>query len=97
MSVFSLVGFLFLLAALCLLGYQAIAAFLELGISDKFIFKNIRLIDILDDKYLAWANDSISSASLHKITEVIFTWPLFFWFIVAALLLFLINAFKRVK
>jgi hypothetical protein len=79
------------------LGYQAIAAFLELGISDKFVFKNIRRIDILDDKYLAWINDRIPSAFLHKIAEVIFTWPLLFWFIVAALLLFLIHAFKRVK
>ncbi|UCD76998.1 MAG: hypothetical protein JSW26_16390 [Desulfobacterales bacterium] len=97
MSVFSLFGFIFLLAALGLLGYQAIAAFLELGVSNHFVYKNIRLIDILDERYLARINDSIPSTFLHKIAGVIFTSPLFLWFIVGAVLFFLINAFKRVK
>jgi hypothetical protein len=97
MSLFSLVGVIFLLASLGLLGYQAIAAFLELGVSNNFVFTNIRLIDILNDKYLAWINDSISSTFLHNIANVVFTSPLFLLFMAAALLFFLIHAFKRVK
>jgi hypothetical protein len=97
MSIFSLCGILFLLAALGLLVYQAIAAFLGLGVSNNFVFINIRLIDILDEKYLAWINNRIPSTFLHHIADVIFTWPLFIWFGVAGLLFFLISAFKRVK
>jgi hypothetical protein len=97
MSIFNLIGFIFLLAALGLLGYQAIVAFLALGVSDNFVYENIRLIDILDEKYLAWINDSISSPFIHHIADAIFTSPLFLWLILGALLFFLINAFKRVK
>lgn len=97
MSIFSILGVIFLLASLGLLGYQAIAALLALGVSNNFVFKNIRLIDILSDKYLAWINDSISSTFLHNIADIVFTSPLFLLFMAGALLFFIIHAFKRVK
>jgi len=97
MSKFSIGGYVFLLAALSLLGYQAIAALMELGVSDKFIFKNIRLVDIVSEKILAWINDTITSGSLQHIADVFFTLPLFIWLLMAAVLLFVINAFKQVK
>jgi hypothetical protein len=97
MSKFSIGGYVFLLAALSLLGYQAVAAFMELGVSDKFVFKNIRLVDIVDEKNLAWLNDTIPVGFLQHIADIFFTWPLFIWFIMGAVLLFLINAFKPVK
>jgi hypothetical protein len=97
MSKFSIGGCVFLLAALSLLGYQALAAFMEQGVSNKFVFKNIRLIEIVDEKYLAWINDTITSKFLQHIADVFFTSPLFIWFIMGAVLLFLINAFKAVK
>ena len=97
MSIFSLAGFIFLIATLSLLGYQVIAAFMELGLSDKFVYKNIRLVDILDEKHLAWINDTITPKFLQNIADVFFTSPLFLWFMVGAVLFFLINAFKRVK
>ncbi len=97
MSKFSIGGYVFLFAALSLLGYQALAAFMELGVSDNFVFKNIRLIDIVDEKYLAWINDTITSRFLQHIADVFFTSPFFIWFIMGAVLLFLINAFKAVK
>ena len=97
MSIFSLAGFIFLIATLSLLGYQVIAAFMELGLSDKFVYKNIRLVDILDDKHLAWINDTITSKLLQNIADVFFTTPLFLWFMTGAVLFFLMNAFKRVK
>ena len=97
MSIFSVFGIIFLLASLGLLGYQAIAAFLTLGVSNNFVFKNIRLIDILNDKYLAWINGSISSTFLHNIADFVFTSPLFLLFMAGALLFLLIHAFKQVK
>ena len=97
MSIFSVFGIIFLLASLGLLGYQAIAAFLALGVSNNFVFKNIRLIDILNDKYLAWINHNISSTFLHKIADIVFASPLFLLFMAGALLFFIIHAFKRVK
>jgi len=97
MSKFRIGGYVFLLAGLCLLGFQALAAFMELGISDKFVFKNIRLIDVVDEEFLAWINDSITSRVLQQGADFFFTAPLLLWFLVGALLLFLINAFRPLK
>jgi len=97
MSIFSIFGIILLLAGLGLLVYQAIDALMALGSSNNFVFINIRLIDILDDKYLAWINDSIPSTVLHNIADVVFTAPLFLLLMLAALLFFLINAFKKSK
>jgi hypothetical protein len=46
---------------------------------------------------LAGINDTITSKFLQHIADVFFTSPLFIWFIMGAVLLFLINAFKAVK
>jgi hypothetical protein len=48
MSVFSAIGIVLLAAAFILFAYQGLSAFLEMGASDKFVYDNISIVDILD-------------------------------------------------
>ena len=54
MSLFSAIGIILLAGALVLFGYQGIGAFLEMGTSDEFVYKNISFVDILDEEYYSW-------------------------------------------
>ena len=96
MSKLGVIGFLFLVAGFFLLCYQFISAALKLGPSDDFVYRNIRLIDVLNQKYFSWI-DTISSTNIQTIAEFLISAPLLFWLIGVALIFFCIQAFKRVK
>ena len=96
MAKFSTIGIILLVAAFILFGYQAIAAFLEMGTSDEFVYKNISFVDILDDKYFSWV-DSISSPSIQSLAETLIIAPLALWLLCGSVLCFLIHAFKGPK
>jgi len=96
MSKFSTIGIILLVAAFILFGYQGIAAFLEMGTSDEFVYENISFVDILDEKYYSWI-DSISSPSIQSIAETLIIAPLALWLLCGAVLCFLIHAFKGPK
>ncbi len=96
MSKLGVIGFLFLVAGFFLLCYQFILAALKLGPSDDFVYRNIRLIDVLNQKYFSWI-DTISSTYIQSIAEFLISAPLLFWLIGVALIFFCIQAFKRVK
>jgi hypothetical protein len=96
MSSFSAIGIILLVAAFVLFGYQGIAAFLEMGTSDEFVYKNINFTDILDEKYLNWI-DSISLSSIQSIAETLITAPLALWLLCVAVFCFLIHAFRGPK
>ena len=96
MSKLGVIGFLFLVAGFFLLCYQFISAALKLGPSDDFVYRNIRLVDVLNQKYFSWI-DTISSTYIQSIAEFLISAPLLFWLIGVALIFFCIQAFKRVK
>ena len=96
MSVFSLVGIVLLAAAFILFAYQGLSAFLEMGASDKFVYHNISIVDILDEKYYSWIY-SIPYVSIQGIAETFINAPLALWLLCGAVLLLLIHAFKGEK
>jgi hypothetical protein len=96
MNKFSVIGSILLVSAFLLFVYQVITAFLGMGTSDEFIYKNIRLVDVLDEKYINWIG-SISLISIQNIAETIITIPLALLLLFSSVLFFLINAFKSFK
>ncbi len=93
MSIFAAIGIILLVAAFILFGYQALSAFLEMGTTDEFVYENISLVDILDEKYYSWIY-SISSVSIQGIAETFINAPLALWLLCGAVLFLLIHAFK---
>lgn len=96
MNKFSVIGSILLVSAFLLFVYQVITAFLGMGTSDEFIYKNIRLVDVLDEKYINWIG-SISLIPIQNIAETIITIPLALLLLFSSVLFFLINAFKSFK
>jgi hypothetical protein len=96
MSRLGVSGFLFLVAGFFLLCYQFIKAALNLGTSNDFVYRNIRLIDVLDQKYFGWIGN-IPSMYIQSIAEFLISAPLLFWLVGVALFFFCIQALKRVK
>ena len=96
MSKLGIIGFLFLVATFFLLCYQLISAALKLGTSNDFVYKNVHLIDVLDQKYFNWI-DTIPSVYIQSIAKFLISAPLLFWLLGGALIFFGIQAFKRVK
>jgi ABC-type phosphate transport system permease subunit len=96
MAKFSTIGIILLVAAFVLFGYQGIAAFLEMGTSDEFVYENISFVGILDEEYFSWI-DSISSTSIQSIAETLINAPVALWLLCGAVLCFLIHAFKGPK
>ena len=96
MNKFSVIGSILLVSAFLLFVYQVITAFLGMGTSDEFIYKNIRLVDVLDEKYINWIG-SISLIPIQNIAETIITIPLALVLLFSSVLFFLINAFKSFK
>jgi len=96
MSKLDITGFFFLIAAFLLLCYQLISATLKLGPSNDFVFRNVRLNDLLDQKYFNWI-DTIPSTDIQSLAEFLISAPLFFWLLGVALIFLGIQAFKRVK
>jgi len=76
--------------------YQLISAALKLGPSDDFVFRNVRLNDVLGQKFFNWI-DTIPSLYIQSLAEFLISAPLLFWLLGVALIFFVIQAFKRVK
>ena len=93
MTIFSVIGTIFLVSAFILFGYQGLSAFLEMGATDEFVYKNICLVDILDEKYYSWIY-SISYVSIQGMAETFIKAPLALWLLCGAVLFLLIHAFK---
>lgn len=96
MTIFSAIGIILLVSSFILFGYQALSALLEMGTTDQFVYENIRLVDILDEKYYSWIYN-ISSVFIQGIAETFITAPIALWLLCGAVLFFLINAFKGEK
>ena len=96
MSIFAAIGIILLAAAFILFGYQALSAFLEMGASDEFVYHNISIVDILDEKYYSWIY-SIPYVSIQGLAETFINAPLALWLLCSAVLFLLIHAFKGEK
>lgn len=96
MNKYSVIGSILLVSTFLLFAYQVITAFLGMGTSDEFIYKNIRLVDVLAEKYTGWI-DSISFLTIQNIAETIITMPLALLLLFGSVLFFLIHAFKGFK
>ena len=96
MSIFTAIGIILLAAAFILFAYQGLSAFLEMGASDKFVYDNISIADILDEKYYSWIN-SIPYVSIQGLAETFINAPLALWLLCVAVLFLLIHAFKGEK
>jgi hypothetical protein len=93
MSMFSAIGIILLAAAFILFGYQGLSAFLEMGVTDEFVYHNISIVDILDEKYYSWIY-SIPYVSIQGIFETFINAPLALWLLCGAVFFLLIHAFK---
>ena len=93
MSIFAIIGIILLAGAFVLFGYQGLQAFLEMGASDKFVYHNISIADILDEKYYNWIY-SISFVAIQGFAETVVNAPLALWLLCGAVFFLLIHAFK---
>jgi hypothetical protein len=93
---YSVIGSILLVFTFLLLAYQVITAFLGMGTSDEFVYNNIRLVDVLGEKYTDWIN-SISFSPIQSIAETISTIPLALLSLFGSVLFFLIYALKGFK
>jgi hypothetical protein len=93
---YSVIGSILLVSTFLLFAYQVITAFLGMGTSDEFVYNNIRLVDVLDEKYTDWIN-SISFSPIQSIAKTISTMPLALLSLFGSVLFFLIHAFKVFK
>lgn len=99
MSTFAWIGFTFLLGSISLFVYQVMTALLEMGVSDKFVYVNIALADILDPSTIE-SIEGIPSILLQSIAETLLTVPLAILLFAVAILFFLIHTFtgkKRIR
>ena len=96
MNKYSVIGSILLVSTFLLLAYQVITAFLDMGTSDEFVYKNIGLVDVLAEKYILWI-DNISLLPIQSIAETIITMPLALFLLFGSVLFFIINAFKSFK
>jgi uncharacterized membrane protein YfhO len=93
---YSVIGSILLVATFLLFAYQVITALLGMGTSDDFVYHNIRLVDVLAEKYIDWI-DSISFSPIQSIAEAIITMPLALLLLFGSVLFFLIHAFRGFK
>jgi hypothetical protein len=96
MSTFSKIGITLLVLALVLFGYQGISAFLGMGTSDDFVYKNVSFVDLLGEEFFSWI-DSISLPSIRSLGETLINAPIALWMLGGAVLCFLIHAFSGPK
>ena len=96
MSTYALLGIILVLGSISLFGYQVLAAFMELGVSDEFKFENIRLADILADSTLEWIN-GFSNIYFQSIAETLLTIPFAILMFAGAMLFFLMHTFTNKK
>ena len=64
--------------------------------SGEFIYKHIRIVDVLDEKYTNWI-DNISLLHVQSIAEFIITIPLALISLFFSVLFLLIHTFKSFK
>jgi hypothetical protein len=93
MSIFSALGIILLIAAFILFGYQGLSAFLGMDATNQFVYENIRLVDLLDEKYYSWIYN-ISFVFIQGILETFISAPLALWLLCGAVFFLLIHAFK---
>jgi len=93
---YSFIGSILLALAFLLFAYQVLAAFLGMGTSDEFVYKSIRLVDVLGENYIDWI-DSISLLFIKSIAETIITMPLALLLLFCSVLFFIIHAFRSFK
>lgn len=93
MSKYSVIGSILLVSAFFLLCYQVITAYLEMDSSGEFIYKHIRIVNVLDEKYTNWI-DNISLLPVQSIAEFIITIPLALISLFFSVLFLLIHTFK---
>ena len=93
---YSAIGSILLVSTFLLFGYQVITAFLGMGTSDEFVYKNIGLVDVLAEKYILWI-DNISLLPIQSIAETIITMPLALLLLFGSVLFFLLHTFKSFK
>ena len=96
MNKYSVIGSILLVSTFFMFAYQVITAFLGMGTSDEFVYKNIRLVDVLAEKYFDWI-DSILLLPIQSIAETILTMPLALLLLFGSVLFFLIHTFKSFK
>ena len=85
MSKYYLLGWMFIVGAVVMVIYQAIASTMTAG---DIIWKELHLTDIVDPKYLAWA-EGFSYAQL------VIGMPLFLLMIAVGMLLIIVGAIIR--
>ena len=93
---YSVIGSILLVSTFFLFAYQVITAVLGMGTSDEFVYRNIRLVDVLAEKHTDWI-DSISLSPIQSIAETIITMPLALLLLFGSVLFFLIHTFKGFK
>ena len=96
MSSFSKAGIVLLILGLLMFGYQGVSAFLGMGTSDDFVYKNISFVDILGEDFFSWT-DSISSPSIRSLAETLVNAPMALWMLGGALFCFIIHAIRGPK
>lgn len=93
----SIIGVFLLLTTIALLCYQVIAGALAMGTSNAFAYRNIKLIEILNQKFLNGISRSISSVHIQGAIDFIITTPLIYLLFVASIIFFILHAFTKVK
>jgi len=93
----SIIGVFLLLTTIALLCYQVIAGALAMGTSNAFAYRNIKLIEILNQKFLNGISRSISSVYIQGAIDFIITTPLIYLLFVASIIFFILHAFTKVK
>ncbi len=92
MSTSSFLGIILLIAAILLIAYQGMTAFMGMGTSNEFVFENVRLADFLNDSPDE-GSAGISSGYLQSLIETLVTMPLAILLFAGAIFFFLIHAF----
>jgi hypothetical protein len=96
MAAFSTIGIVLMVCAGILFVYQVMSAFLGMGVSDDFLYENIRLEEVVGENTLNWI-DSISSPSIQGFAETVISLPLVVLLLSGAILSFLIYMYKGHK
>jgi hypothetical protein len=91
MSIFTLLGIIFLVASIATFGYQGMMAFMDMGTSDDFEIENIQLADMLGVSTEEWI-EGISSSFLQSAAETALTMPFGLFLLAVAFIFFVIHA-----
>ena len=87
MSKYYVAGGISCLSGLVLMLYQAVSSLTTVG---EFVWKPVTIMNIIDEKYLQWA-DNISTDSISNILKYVLTMPLAYLILGMGVLLFIIG------